>query len=372
LNQTTKMSIHRLRQESLDLLEKLRIKTKELRTQIRGAGVNLQGVNIDSYLDLVVEFLNGTKETFHRDEERIKRFKEDEDEIVEELQRLTVEEDEWEEKFRKLKTKMFNAEHEKEAMEIRLKDLQRELDRTKLTSRKFVKSKSFDDIGQSFSQDSMTRPRRITWADQLPLKRMPGDGWRLPRSSSESAVAAMKKHSSDADSASSGGSVPALTKEEINEILQMESARSLSADDLTHAGVSDVSETSWIDAKNDEDMGSSSMKGGAAIDEDFERNLTEELPVDRVLPNPDAKRQPSPKKESGGTEIPMTPPPKSTDAVRGSEMLQKAAPRRPKLKKSRSVTRMWNAMKRKFVKKNKPFKDKTIQHANATSPVSHI
>merc|ERR1740123_1954196 len=154
----------------------------------------------------------------------------------------------------------------------------------------------------------MTRPRRVTWADQLPLKRMPGDGWRLPRSSSE---------------------------------------------------------TSWInlDAKNDEDMGSSSMKGGAAIDEDLETNLTEELPLDRVLPNPDAKRQPSPKKEAGGTEIPMTPPPKSTDAVGGSKMLQKAAPRRPKLKKSRSVTRMWNAMKRKFVKKNKPFKDKTIQHA---------
>ena len=69
------MSIHRLRQESLELLEKLRTKTKEIRTQIRGAGVNLQGVNIDSYLDLVVEFLNGTKETFQRDEERIKRFK---------------------------------------------------------------------------------------------------------------------------------------------------------------------------------------------------------------------------------------------------------------------------------------------------------
>jgi len=270
---------------------------------------HLQGVNIDSYLDLVVEFLNGAKETFHRDEERIKRFKEDEDEIVEELQRLTIEEDEWEEKFRKLKTKMFNAEHEKEAMEIRLKDLQRELDRTKLAS------------SQSFSENSLTRPRRVTWADQLPLKRMPGDGWRLPRSSSESAVLSLKKHSSDAESASSGGSVPALTKEEVNEILQMESV----SEDLPHAGVSDVSETSWIDAKNDEeDMGNSSMKGGAAIDEDFETNLTEELPIeDKVLPNPDAKKLNSPKKEAGGTEIPMTPPPKSTDAVGGSGMMQK-------------------------------------------------
>jgi len=121
--------------------------------------------DLDSYLQLVSQFLETSEAQLIKYAAKIQLFRTTQDELMEEIGRLGQKERELNSAKRAWNAERINLETEKEALQDRINELEKELEQIKANSNEEILD---DEMADEIIDAYQSRGRRVTWADQMP------------------------------------------------------------------------------------------------------------------------------------------------------------------------------------------------------------